>query len=577
MSPKWHNKLYVGDNLQVLPLLEAESVDLIYLDPPFNSQASYNVLFKERSGERSSAQIAAFQDTWRWGHEAQTAYDEVVLNGPHGVSQLMKSFYTCLKTSDMTAYLAMMAPRLLQLHRVLKQTGSLYLHCDPTASHYLKLLLDAVFGPANFRNEIVWRRTGAHNSARRYGPIHDIILFYTKGPRYTWNPIHRPYMKGYIESYFDRKDGDRRYRSQTLTGAGVRRGASGRPWRGHDPTAKGRHWAVPRALVDELGLEDEPSLHARLDALDARGLLAPSRVDGLPEYRQYLDRSKGLLLQDIWAYQPYTDGCLAACAQAIDADVKWLEKRRGVERLHYPTQKPEGLLKRIVKASSNKGDLVLDPFCGCGTAVAVAEQLSRRWIGIDITHIAVSHVRKRLGEMLGTFLAPLEAYGLPRDVESARALARENPYKFQDWALWAVGAKPARRQRGDRGVDGYLPFREDHSDHYGLLVVQVKGGQSVAPRDVRELIGTLANESADIGLLVTLDPPSAAMTAAAAEAGFYHSESFRRSYPRIQIRSVAELLQGKMPDYPLGDPTAVMKQAATKGPEEYQPNMFDPE
>lgn len=562
----WKNQLHCGDNLVVLrERVPAESVDLVYLDPPFNSQASYNLLFKERNGDRSAAQVAAFGDTWRWGAEAEAAYDDLLRAGPRGVAGVLAALRGILKTSDLMAYLAMMAPRLVLMHERLKPTGSLYLHCDPTASHYLKLLLDMLFGPQNFRNEIIWRRTGAHNSSRRYGPVHDVILFYTKSATYTWNPRHRPYLKGYVDDYFKKWDGPRRYRSQTLTGAGTRGGESGRAWRGFDPTAHGRHWAFPRALADDLGLAADAPLHAKLDALAEAGLLAPSDVGGLPEYRQYLDASKGTLLQDVWAYQPYTNGCLAGTSEAIDEEVKWLAKRGGRERLHYPTQKPEGLLRRIILSSSNEGDLVLDPFCGCGTCVVVAEGYGRRWIGIDVTHLAIGHVRNRLSEAMGELLSDHVIEGFPPDVESARALAREDKHKFQDWVLWLLEARPARIGKGpDRGVDGHIYFKDDaHEGRYGSLVVQVKGGEHVGVRDVRELIGVVANERAEIGVLVTLAAPTPAMRAAAAEAGFYACRLLAgKRVERIQMLTVAELLAKRRPDYPRFAPEATHKSAA---------------
>jgi site-specific DNA-methyltransferase (adenine-specific) len=249
----------------------------------------------------------AFEDTWEWNTESSRVYQEVVEAGGR-VAEVMIAFHTFLRDSDMMAYLAMMAPRLIELHRVLKSSGSLYLHCDPTASHYLKMMLDAVFGPINFRNEIIWRRTGSHNSARRYGPIHDTILFYSKSRDYFWCKQYRPYLKGYITSFFNKKDDRGLFRSQTLTGSGTRNKESGQPWRGYNPTPKGRHWAFPSALANELGMSAELTQHEKLNILFEEGLLSPSEVDGLPEYRQYLSQSKGAQLQDLWAYQPYTVG-----------------------------------------------------------------------------------------------------------------------------------------------------------------------------------------------------------------------------------------------------------------------------
>jgi site-specific DNA-methyltransferase (adenine-specific) len=304
------NQLYYGDNLDVLRRhIKEESVDLVYLDPPFKSNQDYNVLFKEKDGTDAASQFKAFEDTWEWNQASAAMYEEIVESaGP--VSLVMQAFRQFLGTNDLLAYLTMMAPRLVELHRVLKPTGSIYLHCDPTASHYLKLLLDAIFAPLNFRNEIIWRRTGSHNSARRYGPIHDTLLFYAKSKAYLWNRQYRPYLRGYVESFFNKTDQRGRYRSQTLTGSGTRTGESGKPWKGYDPTEKGRHWAFPGTITEELGLDPDAAQHDKLDALADEGLLAPSEVDGLPEYRQYLAQSKGVQIQDVWSYQPYTDGVL---------------------------------------------------------------------------------------------------------------------------------------------------------------------------------------------------------------------------------------------------------------------------
>ena len=241
MNPK--NQLYYGDNLDVLRrYIQDESVDLIYLDPPFNSRQDYNVLFAERDGSRSSSQIMAFEDTWEWNLDAEHAYQEIVEGGGR-VSDAMQAFRTFLGHSDMMAYLAMMAPRLMELRRVLKVTGSIYLHCDPTASHYLKMLRDAVFGPQYFRSEIVWKRTSAHSSAKRYGPIHDLLLFYSKTDAYVWNDLFQPYDETYLSEFYTHKEPDGRvWRRSDLTGAGIRHGETGLPWRGIDVTTKGRHW-----------------------------------------------------------------------------------------------------------------------------------------------------------------------------------------------------------------------------------------------------------------------------------------------------------------------------------------------
>jgi adenine specific DNA methylase Mod len=233
------NSLYYGDNLTVLRNeIKDESIDLVYLDPPFNSQATYNVLFKSTSGEKSKAQIEAFEDTWQWeGGEAEKAFDEVMHSQNTNVAEMLRAMRPFLDESDVMAYLCMMAVRLLELHRVLKPSGSIYLHCDPTASHYLKILMDAIFGAANFKNEIIWKRTSAHSSAKRYGPVHDVILFYGVSDSMNWIGGHQAYEENYIKQRFARGE-DRPWKDADLTGSGVRHGETGEVWRGFDITAK---------------------------------------------------------------------------------------------------------------------------------------------------------------------------------------------------------------------------------------------------------------------------------------------------------------------------------------------------
>jgi adenine specific DNA methylase Mod len=364
------NKLYYGDNLDVLRrYVKDESVDLIYLDPPFNSRQDYNVLLAEKDGSQTGSRIQAFEDTWEWNIEAERAYEQIVEQGGR-VADALRSFRTFLGGSDMMAYLAMMAPRLVELRRVLKETGSIYLHCDPTASHYLKILMDAIFGPQFFRNEIVWKRTSAHNSAKRWGPVHDVLLFYAKGEQSTWNRVSQDYTEEYIQRFYRQEDHEGRFTLGDLTGAGTRNGESGLPWRGVDPTAIGRHWAVPRP-EDEREIWEELSVQQRLDVLDAKGLIYwPPRENGVPRFKRYLRIDRGMPAQDV-----ITD------IDPLSPHAK--------ERMGYQTQKPEALLERIIRSSSNEGDVVLDPFCGCGTTVQVAQRLNRRWIGIDITFLAI--------------------------------------------------------------------------------------------------------------------------------------------------------------------------------------------
>ncbi len=448
--PTTKNKLYYGDNLQVLrgkdkdnrPYIPDQSVDLIYLDPPFNSRQEYSVLFAEKDGSRSASQITAFKDTWEWNEEAARSYEEVIEQGGR-VADAMRAFRTLLTGSDMLAYLAMMAPRLVELRRVLKETGSIYLHCDPTASHYLKLLMDSVFGPAMFSSEIIWKRTSAHNSAKRWGPVHDTILFFTKSSMNVWNKVFETYDPRYIETFYRHEDEKGRFRLGDLTGAGTRTGESGMEWRGVDPTKAGRHWAVPAVPNLSKSEVDALTVQERLDALDSCGLIYWPKKGKVPQFRRYFDGDRGVPIQD------------------VIGDIAPLSPH-SQERLGYPTQKPEALLERILRASSNEGDVVLDPFCGCGTTVQVAQKLNRRWIGIDITHLAIGLIKTRLDDSFGHDIRKTyEVIGEPTDVAGAAQLAEENKWQFQYWALGLCGARPAEgiKKGADRGIDGRLFFR----------------------------------------------------------------------------------------------------------------------
>ncbi|MCX5891556.1 MAG: DNA methyltransferase [Deltaproteobacteria bacterium] len=529
----WKNQLYFGDNLEILrgQHIPAGTVDLIYLDPPFNSNATYNVLFAEKSGEKSAAQITAFEDTWQWGVEAEGAYRDAVTLGPRKLADLLQALRAFLGQNNMMAYLTMMAVRLVELHRVLKPTGSLYLHCDPTASHYIKLLLDAIFSPKNFRNEISWKRTSAHSSAKRFGPVHDVIFFYTKTDSYLWNPIHTEYDEKHIKSHYTQIDEDgRRWTASDLTAMGIRHGSSGENWRGFDVSAKGNHWKFTIENLEEL---------------DSKGRIYWPPSGGWPRYKRYLDEVKGVPLQDFWDDIP-----------PINAQAK--------ERLGYPTQKPEALLERIIRASSNAGDLVLDPFCGCGTALNVSERLKRRWLGIDITHLAITLIKERLKDTFGDDLAPYEVIGEPADLLSAEALALANRHQFEWWALGKVAARPAqdKKKGADSGIDGVIHFDDDNSGKYKRVLIQVKSG-GVKAGDIRDLKGVLEREQAAIGAFLTLKPPTKPMREEAAAAGFYEPEFFPgHRYPRLQILTIAELFAGKELQYPRFAPAGTFKKAA---------------
>lgn len=548
------NVLYYGDNLEILRkyILE-ESVDLIYLDPPFNSQASYNVLFKEPTGEPSKAQITAFEDTWHWSIESErTLYDIMQSsNVPVAVKELMNVLPNFLgNRTDMRAYLVMMCIRLLELKRVLNKTGSIYLHCDPTAGHYLKILMDSIFGPKNFRNEIIWRRTGAHGPRRSFGPIHDIILFYSKTNDYYFRAIRRPYMKGHVERRYTKgEDGQLKFTSggNVLTGAGATKGESGAKWRGFDPSAKNRHWAIPSFLAEQMPPEFASlGVLKKLETLYQAGLIEIGENTAWPTPVRFLGTNSGQTVQDIWAYQPYTEGTVYGTNDGIDADVAWLGTT-DPERTGYQTQKPLGLLERIIRSSSRENDVILDPFCGCGTALITAQQTKRKWIGIDITHLAIGVMKYRLRRYFPNI--EFDVIGEPKDLAGAEELARQNKYQFQWWAVSLIGGQPyGDKKRGaDTGIDGFLYFM-DEKNKVKKAIVSVKGG-GTGVKDVRDLGHVIDRERAEMGIFITLEKPTTPMNNEAIAKGLYHSP-LGKSYPRIQILTIESLFNGNKPDIP---------------------------
>lgn len=530
------NKLFFGDCLDVLRNeIPDESVDLVYLDPPFNSNRSYNLLFSAPSGHQSEAQIAAFEDTWHWGEQAEREYREILGSRSTATSELVVSLRRFLGENDMMAYLTLMANRLIELRRTMRHTASLYLHCDPTASHYLKVLLDSIFGFDVYQNEIVWKRSHSHNSAKRYGPIHDIVLFYSKTGSYTWTDQRTPYEEEYVAKFFKYDDNDGRgvYWTGDITGNGIRHGETGLPWRGFNPTAKGRHWMY------------QPS---DLDALDQDNRVYwPKTAGAWPKLKRYITEAKGIPLQDL-----------------ID-DIYGLSTMGGpkAERLGYPTQKPLALLERLISASSIENQVVLDPFCGCGTAIHAAERLKRQWIGIDITHLAISLIEKRLRDAFPGI--EFEVHGTPKDLEGARNLASRDKYQFQWWACSLVGAQPwqDKKKGADRGIDGIIYF-QDEKGIPKKIIVSVKGGETVGRAMIADLKNSVEREKAQIGLFVTLAIPTREMAKEALTAGFYESPMFRSSeYPKIQILTIEGLLNGtQRPRYPdLSQGTYTFKRA----------------
>lgn len=460
------NLLYYGDNLRVLrEYVQEETVDLIYLDPPFKSGQNYNLLFTEREGRRVESQEKAFYDTWHWNPAAWESYQQTVRKAG-AVSEALQAFKKLVGTSDMLAYLSMMAPRLVELRKALRKSGSIYLHCDPTASHYLKLLMDAVFGPKCFRNEIIWSYRRWPSPAKHFQRMHDVILFYVKDPKAgpgTFNVEYEANSPSYVKRF--------KGKTQML-----------------DPNTKTR-----KITSDK--------------------------------------ESKGLPRRDVWEL-------------SIIAGSK-------KERVGFPTQKPESLLTRIIEASTKKGGLVLDPFCGCGTTVTVAQKLERRWIGIDITKVAIEVIQERLLRDYGEEIkSEYEVRPEPASVQDAHKLADEDKHSFQDWALRRIGAYSAPHKRGaDKGIDGRMYYFDHIDGETKLIVVSVKGGNT-GPAHVRDLRGVMEREKASLGVFVTRRKPTVGMKEEAAEAGTYYSDGLRRMVSRLQILTVEDLFEGKVVDFP---------------------------
>lgn len=519
------NFLFYGDNLKILREKMADkTIDLIYLDPPFNSKANYNMLFKEVDGTSSDAQIHAFGDTWTWDHKSLETFEWLVQNGQGKLPELMDALQTFLGHNAMFAYLVMMAARLVEMQRVLKDTGSIYLHCDPTASHYIKLVMDAVFGVENFRNEIVWKRkTGkgeTNSKSSRFGSSTDRLFFYSKTDSSFFETLLRESNPEYVKSFFKYTEPNGRiFATDNLASPSPRPNLM-YEYKGYKPPEKG--WAISKEKMEEWDKEGR--------------LWFPQKKDGRIRRKRYLDELEGSPIQDLWD------------------DVKPISSQ-AAERLGYPTQKPEALLERIIEASCPADGVVLDPFCGCGTTIAVAEKLKRKWIGIDVTYLAVVVMRRRLEDTFGDKLAPYQVIGNPTDLAGAKALAEESEhdgrYQFQWWAVDLVGGHPLggeKKKGSDKGIDGIIRFFDDDSGKAKKIIISVKSGK-VGSKDVRDLNGTIKREKAEIGCFITLQPPTQPMKDEAVEEGFYQAKApdgvtWFDPVPKVQILSVDGLLNG---------------------------------
>ena len=513
------NQLFYGDNLEVLRQhIRDESIDLCYIDPPFNSKRNYNQIYNN-VGKEDQAQAQAFIDTWTWDDYANQGLREIQENYQGRFTSqsidLISGLVKILGKGSLLAYLISMTLRIAEIHRVLKPTGSFYLHCDPTASHYLKLVLDAIFCSqgGDFLNEITWKRTTAHNDPQRFGRVQDRIFFFCKSSKKTFNHAAGEYSQEQMSRY-KYVDGKGLYRAENLTAPHFSETRT-LEWRGVHPGAN-RQWRYSIEKLEELYSQD-------LILLRKDG---KPRKDGLKEY---LDDAQGSSPQDIWTdilFPPTTK-----------------------ERLGYPTQKPEALLERIIKSSSNEGDVVLDAYCGCGTTVAVSQRLKRRWIGIDITYQSISLILRRLEEAFGKEeVEKIILNGIPKDMASAKALALKKDDRtrkeFEKWAVLTYSNNRAtinQKKGADKGIDGIAYFTGDR-DEPEKIILQVKSGK-VNSRDIRDLRGTMDREGAVLGVFITLNQPTKDMNQEAKEAGIYQSRFMNKPTDKIRIVTIQEMIE----------------------------------
>lgn len=535
------NKLYYGDCLTIMRDMAIGSVDLVYLDPPFNSNRDYAAIYEDETGRPLPEQVEAFNDLWELSDERKHAIQMMPVlmrevGIPDEVVEFWRLWMNALRNAQprLLAYLSYMAERMLPLRSIVKPTGSIYLHCDPTASHYIKAMMDSIFGHQNFRNEIIWKRTGAHGRAKRWGPVHDTILFYTRTDKYTWNRTFEAVDKEYLETRYNFKDSKGSYQPISLTGPGTRAGSSGKPWRNIDPTDGGRHWELPpdRALPAFFRAPDgypQMDCQERLDVLDAAGLIYWPPRGNQPRFKRYAEVAGGNAIQDV-----ITD------IAAVNSQAE--------ERLGYPTQKPVALLERIIRASTNEGDIVLDPFCGCASTIEAAHMLKRRWIGIDIAIHAIKRVAKvRLEDRLGLIEGKdFVVEGVPQSVEGAQDLWERDKHQFQKWAIEQVDGFVTSKKTSDGGVDGRLYFSLPGQTDLGSMVIEVKGGKNVNVEVARALRGVLERDQALMAGLIVMHDLGDRKTKnfyREMDAGFLDVSGVR--YPKMQILTVPEILEGK--------------------------------
>ncbi|HZQ13622.1 MAG TPA: DNA methyltransferase [Pseudolabrys sp.] len=513
---KPENHLYYGDNLTIMQHMPKHCVDLIYLDPPFNSKKNYNLMYKTLTGLPVPEQVDAFCDTWEMDTEKEELAKKMpVLMREHGVEDYYVEFWrlwiNALRHTQphLLAYLIYMVQRLLHMKSILRPTGSIYLHCDSTASHYIKVMMDGIFGHKNFRNEIIWKRANAHNDPKGYGRITDSLLFYTMGNKYKWNTQHTPYREEYYDSHFKKDEEGRWYRTVPLDAP---RHGEGSPnllydWKGKLP-APSRTWAIKRETMEQY---------------ERDGLLRYTRT-GTPTLLQYADEMRGVPLQNIWTDIP-----------PVNPQAK--------ERLGYPTQKPVALLKRIITASSDKGDVVFDPFCGCGTTIYAAQETERKWIGCDIAILSIKLIREVLTGDKYRLVEGVhfDVNGIPASVEAAQELFKRDPFQFQHWLVERIGGFPMLKKVADKGIDGRMYF--ETQEGLKAMVLSVKGGK-VRPTDLRDLRGVLERETdTELAGFLCLNEPTKAMREEAVAAGQFEYSGVK--YDRMQILTVRDILEKK--------------------------------
>lgn len=530
------NVLYFGNNLNVLrERIPDESVDLIYIDPPFNSSRNFFVLFKDRTGKASAAQEEAFTDTWVWTEDSEATYKELVVAcSNRGLATTIEALRAFLSETPMMAYLVAMAVRLFEMHRVLKPTGSFYLHCDPVASHYLKIILDVIFGPEHFRNEITWKRTSAHSDAKhKWADVADVILFYVKSKAAAFSPQYEAHGAAYVEDFYRFDDGDGRglYRKDNMASPNPRPNLM-YEWQDFPHPPKG--WRYSRETMQKLH--------------DGGRINYPRQKDGTPDYtkrpalKRYLNEQEGTIIPNVWT------------------DIAPVQSRG--ESLGYPTQKPLALLERIISASSKPGDLVLDCYCGCGTTVTAAHKLHRQWIGIDVTAVAVAVIKSRLENSFDDLKGKVQVDGFPTDFEGARQLFEIDPYKFQIWACTLIDAYPLQKKGADSGIDGWLNFL-DLDDTPQRAVVQVKGGK-VQVNLLRDFCHVISREKAALGFFICMGDVTKPMADEATKQGFW-TDAGGRDYLKVQLLTVADLLDHKAKArYPAQDKASLLGFKAAK-------------